>query len=127
MTGQMSIFDYMPTVQTEPEVGKWVDKHGAVISHVMLESYIGEKIVMDKSTASHQWFKVGILEKILPDFYYKMSETGEYTQVPCDRLIVYDGARQRNHIKLMPGIEVFECLPWDAYPERMAAIGRRQK
>lgn len=125
MTGQMTIFDWMPTMQAEPEVGEWVDEHGAVICHVMLESYIGKKVVMDKSTSSHQWFKVGILEKIIPDFYYKMSEAGEYEQVPCDRLIVYDGTRQRNHIKLMPGTEVFECLPWDAYPERKAAIGKR--
>lgn len=123
MTGQMSIFDWMPTAQAEPAVGEWVEKHGAVISHIMLESYIGEKIVMDKSTTSHEWFRVGILEKIVPDIYYELYDNGEYRQVPSVRLVVYDGGKQRNLITMYPGINVYECLPWDAYPERMKAIG----
>ena len=122
MNGQMTIFDFMPTVQTEPDVGEWVESHGAVIPAIMRKSYIGKKVVMDKSTVSRRCYKVGILEKVVPAVYYHNGK-----MVECDRSIVYDGSKQRNLITHYPGVNIYECLPWDAYPERMKAIGRAKE
>lgn len=121
MIGQMTIFDWMPSVQEEPEVGAWVEHHGAVISGIMRRGYIGKKVVMDKSTTSHKWYKVGILENVLIDHYWDGDR-----EIICDRSIIFDGSRQRSSILHMPGQNIYECLPWDAYPERMAAIGNRR-
>lgn len=122
MYEQISIFDWMPTLRKEPEVGEWVTEHGQAIPHIMRRSYIGRKVVMDKSTQSMKAYKVGILEKVVTDFYWHGEE-----KVECDRSIVFDGGKQRNHILHMPGQEIFECLPWDAYPERMNSIGKAKK
>lgn len=122
MYEQLSIFDWMPTLRQEPDVGEWVTEHGQVIPHIMRRSYIGKKVVMDKSTQSKKAYKVGILEKVLTDFYWHGDE-----MVECDRSIVFDGGKQRNHILHMPGREIYECLPWDAYPERMNSIGKASK
>lgn len=122
MHEQLTIFDWMPTLQPEPEVGAWVTKCGAVIPAIMRPSYIGKKVLMDKSTQSLTAYKVGILEKILPGTYWKDGK-----EVKCDRSIVFDGSKQRNHITHMPGVEIYECLPWDAYPERMKNIGKGAK
>ena len=121
MERQMTIFDYMPTIQQEPEIGEWVETHGAVICGCMRRSYIGEKVVMDKSTSSHEWYKVGILEDVKTGYYYRGDQ-----KVECDIAIVYDGSRQRNIYQIFPGHEIYECLPWNAYPKRMAAIGAKQ-
>ena len=99
--------------QVEPEVGEWVDKCGAVIPHIMRRSYIGKKVVMDKSTSSHKWFRVGVLEKVVTGFYYDGDK-----KIECDMLIIFDGSRQRNIITHWPGREIYECLPWDAYERR---------
>lgn len=112
MLGQMSIFDYMPTLQKEPEVGEFVEHHGANICHIMRPNYIGQKVVYDCSTYSHKWFRVGILEK-----YFECRGVM--------RSIIYVGEKQRILLDHYPGREIFECLPWDAYPERMKTIGRR--
>lgn len=120
MYEQLSIFDWMPTAQKEPEVGEWVTEHGAVIPHIMRKGYIGKKVVMDKSTQSMKIYKVGILENVVTDFYWHNDK-----KVECDRSIVFDGGRQRNHILHMPGQEIFECLPWNAYEKRNEAIGRK--
>lgn len=45
-TTQLTIFDWMPTAQQEPDVGAWVEKPGAVIPHIMIPSYIGKKCVL---------------------------------------------------------------------------------
>ena len=110
--GQMSIFDWMPTLKTEPAVGEYVETHGAIICHIMRPHYIGEKVVMDKSTNIHKWYQVGILEK-----YFNCNGVM--------RAVVYDGSKQRNLIDFYSGVNIYECLPWDAYPKRMEAIGRR--
>lgn len=122
MQGQMTIFDWMPSAQEEPEVGAWVEHHGAVICGIMRRGYIGKKVVMDKSTESHKWYKVGILEDVQTAYYYHGDQ-----KVECDRSVIFDGSRQRNFVLHMPGQNIYECLPWDAYPERMAAIGNRRK
>lgn len=121
MKGQMSIFDF---IQQEPEVGAYLTEHGQVICHIMRPGYIGQKVCFDCSTQSLRLFKVGILEKILEDHYWHLTN-GQYKMEPCDRVVIYTGTKQRSLISLMPGREIFECLPWDAYPERMAAIGRK--
>ena len=118
MRGQLTIFDFI-----EQGVGEYVTSHGANICHSMRPSYIGEKVVFDCSTESHEWFQVGILEKILPAHYYHWNGT-DYEKRTCDRVIIYTGKKQRSLISLMPGRDIFECLPWTAYPKRMAAIGR---
>lgn len=108
---QMTIFDFI-----EPDVGEFVKTHGANICHIMRKGYVGKKVVIDLSTQSHEWYQVGILEKIVPSCYYRNDE-----RVECDRAIVFTGARQRQLITLMPGVEIYECLPWDNYPERSKA------
>ncbi len=119
MNGQLTIFDYMPIVQAEPEVGAYIEKSGAPIPHIMRPGYIGQKVCVDVSTQNHEWYQVGILEKVIPAHYYNGDQI-----VECDRSIVYTGKKQRSLITHMPGNEIYECLPWDAYPKRMAAIGK---
>ena len=105
MIGQMTIFDFL-----EPAVGEYVTSHGANICHIMRPAYIGQKVVYDCSTKAHTWFKVGILEKYIP---YENTF----------RSIIFTGKKQRTLLTHRPGIEIYECLPWDAYPKRMAVIG----
>lgn len=120
MNGQMTIFDWRPDAQQEPEVGTWLNDHGAVIPHIMRPGYIGKRICFECSTSSMRLFKVGILENIVPNVWYV---DGKLTDI--ERAIVYTGTKQRSLVDLYPGRELFECLPWDAYPERMKAIGGR--
>lgn len=120
MTGQMSIFDYMPTMQQEPDVGEFITKHGQVICHIMRPGYIGKKVCFDVSTESMRMFQVGVLEKIVTVGWYYNGKLGD-----CDRAIIYTGKKQRSLVTLSPGVNIYECLPWDAYPERMKAIGGR--
>lgn len=98
MTGQMSIFDWMPSAQPEPEVGAYVESHGSVICHIMREGYVGKKVVYDCSTQSHTWFRVGILEAYIP-YENRM------------RSIINVGERQRILLTHYPGREIYECLP----------------
>ena len=106
MIGQMTIFDFL-----EPAVGEYVTSHGANICHIMRPAYIGKKVVYDCSTESRRWFRVGILEKYIP-----YEETF--------RSIIYIGKKQRVLLTHRQGKDIFECLPWEAYPKRMAVIGR---
>lgn len=46
MEGQVELFDYMPTIRTEPELGEIVEHPGQVICHIMKPAYIGQKVVM---------------------------------------------------------------------------------
>ena len=129
MYKQLTIFDLCPASQPEPDVGEWLEHPGPVIPRIMLPGYIGKKILTDMSTQSHKWYKVGILEEIRQGFCYQYNAcvNGEYKKMPCELLIVFDGKKQRGMLNLTMGEVVYECLPWDAYPERMAAIGRRGK
>lgn len=112
MQGQLTIFDWMPSAQQEPDVGAYVTEHGANIPHIMRPAYIGKKVCFDVSTQSRRSYQVGILEKYIP---YE----GTY------RSIVYTGKKQRSLITHWLGREIFECLPWNAYTARMGAIGAR--
>lgn len=51
---------------------------------------IGKMIVMDKSTASHEWYKVVLVEKIV------MVENNTQR-----RLVYYDGVKQRGLVNEM--------------------------
>lgn len=109
MYEQMTIFDWMPTLQEEPKVGEYVEKHGAVISHIMRSSYIGKKVVYDCSTESHKWYLCGILEK-----YFECRGVM--------RSVIYVGKPQRILLDHHPGREIFEPLPWDAYQKRLETV-----
>jgi len=122
MTGkQMTIFDWMPTMQQEPEVGEYVKKCGAVIPHIMRRSYIGQKVLVNTSTQSLVSYKCGILKDVIKTFYWHGDQ-----RIECDRSIVSYGRNRESLITHMPGQEIYECLPWDAYEKRMEAIGRRK-
>ena len=95
---QMSIFDWLPTLSPEPQAGDLVEDHGAEIPPEQIESFVGKKIVMDRSTESHEWFRVGVLEKILPGIYYHNG-----VETDTIRLIIYDGGKQRNYMTYIPG------------------------
>jgi len=122
--GQMTIFDWMPESRAEPEVGTIIREHGQVLCRIMRPSYIGKKVCIDVSTESKRnMFRVGILEKIIPAFYWHY-EGGTYRKVDTERAIIFTGKKQRSLITFYPGINIYEVLPWDAYPKRMAAIRR---
>lgn len=91
---------------TEPDVGEYVRSTGATICHIMRPHYIGQKVLFDCSTQSmRNLYKCGILEKYIP-------HEGRM------RSIIYTGAKQRTLLTHYPGIEIYECLPWEAYSER---------
>lgn len=114
MNGQMTLFEFMPSMMAEPEVGEYVDSCGAVIPHIMRRSYIGKKVLVDVSTRSRERYQVGILEKIIPDHYWKGDE-----RVECERSIVYTGKKQRSLVSHYPwATELREVLPWAAYERR---------
>lgn len=64
--------------------GTWVETHGREMTFDEVTKRVGQMIIMDMSTESHEWFKAVLVEKIITDF-----ETGQR------RLIYYDGGRQR--------------------------------
>lgn len=113
---QLSLFDYYPedpeAYPEEPEIGTWLPRAGAAISHIMRPSYIGHKVAMNKSTQSMTIYKVGILEE-----YFECRGVM--------RSVVFDGGKQRNFIDHYPGCEIYEVLPWDQYQKRNEAIGRK--
>lgn len=100
----------------EPAVGEWVTGHGAIICHIMRRGYIGKKVVVDKSTKSKEFYRVGILE----DYFENEGVM---------RSVVYTGGKQRELIDHFPGVEIFEPLPWDCYEKRNKVIykDRREK
>lgn len=100
---QLSIADIYDA--REPDIGEWVEDHGAVIPHIMRMAYIGKKVIVDKSTVSHRWLRCGVLER-----YFL-----------CDgkwRSVIYDGERQRILLDHYPGVEIYEPLKWDEYQKR---------
>lgn len=78
-------------------VGEWRKAPGRVICHIMRSAYIGKEILVDKSTHSRQWYRVGILE----DYFFNVREN-------CFRCIVYTGEKQRELIDMRHGVEIFE-------------------
>jgi len=104
----------MSVLPEEPEVGAFVPDRGAVICHIMRPHYIGQKVLFDCSTQSMKLYKCGILEKYIP---YE----GHY------RSIIFTGKKQRSYITHYPGREIYECLPWDAYPERTKGWTKKEE
>lgn len=100
MQGQMDLFDWMPSLQPEPEVGEYMDRTGANICHIMRPNYIGKKVLIDVSTQSHKWYLCGILER-----YFERD--GHM------RSVVYTGKKQRSLIDHVNGRTLYECKPWD--------------
>lgn len=94
----------------EPEIGEYVRETGAVICHIMRPGYVGRKVLYDCSTESQRnLYRCGILEKYIP-YENRM------------RSIIYVGKPQRILLTHYPGREIYECLPWDAYPARQALL-----
>ena len=116
MIGQLDIFECFPELfrKPDPEVGEWVEEHGPVIDHIMMPGYIGRKVIMDKSTQSHEWYQCGILE----DYFY-------LERNKCWRAVVNDGRKQRNlidHCTNYPhGAFLYEVHPW-SWPRNVENI-----
>ena len=118
---QMSLFDFMPTLMVEPEVGEYVKECGAVIPHIMRKGYIGKKVLVDKSEEYRGSEEEMKLEKIVPARYW-----GDGAWIECERSIVYTGEKQRSLISHYPWVpELREVLPWDAYERREDVIHHR--
>ena len=75
---QISLFD------GELKPGTYVKTHGRRLSFDEITRRVGQIIIMDKSTQSHEWFEAVRVERI-----YTYPETGER------RLIYFDGGKQR--------------------------------
>lgn len=90
--GQLSIFDLLAPQQDKKtyKPGEWVDKSelGEEITFDEIANMIGELIILDKSTVSHEWFKVVQIEQIV-------KHEGQR------RLVYYDGGHQRGFINEM--------------------------
>lgn len=95
---QLSLFDLLP--KREPDVGEYVESHGANICHIMRPAYVGRRVIYDCSTVSHKWMRCGILEK-----YFLCHGVW--------RSVIYDGDRQRVLLDHYPGVEIYETQPWD--------------
>jgi hypothetical protein len=119
---QMTMFDWLPALRQEPAVGEYVEKCGAIIPHIMRRSYIGQKVLVDTSTQSRVSYKCGILKDVIKTFYWRGDQ-----RIECDRSIVSYGRSRESLITHMPGQEIYECLPWDAYEKRVNAIGKGKK
>ena len=72
--------------------GDWVEKEmlGSELTFDEITQMIGELIVMDKSTVSHEWYKVVLVEQIV------MVENNTQR-----RLVYYDGVKQRGLVNEM--------------------------
>ena len=72
--------------------GDWIEKEniGEQLTFDEITQMIGDLIVMDKSTVSHEWYKVVLVEKIV------MVENNTQR-----RLVYYDGAKQRGLVNEM--------------------------
>lgn len=107
MIEQISIFDWMedfePNCDEKLKAGEWVSECGAAIPSAMLRSYIGKQVLMDKSTSSQKWYKVGILENVINGRYWNGRKYEE-----CEMSIVFDGTNQRNQINHTLGGKIYE-------------------
>lgn len=74
-----------------PIPGSWVEEDmlGEELTFDEIADMVGEIIIMDKSTESHDWYKAVLIEKIV------VGENGSR------RLIYYDGAKQRGLVDEM--------------------------
>ena len=102
----------MDTVH-EPGIGECVKSTGAVIPHIMRSAYIGKKVLYDVSTQSMRCYRCGVLEGYIP-YEGKM------------RSVIFYGQKQRALVTRYAGVNIYECLPWGAYPERAKAWKRAE-
>lgn len=103
---QLSIFDY----GLEPNVGDWAEEAGAVIPQIMLR--VGQKVMVDKSTVGHSWFKCGVITNII-------QHEGHI------RAVVSHGKHDTSLIDY-PRVHLHECCPWEWYEKRRQMIGVKQ-
>ena len=84
--GPLSIMDLLAPTANEFKPGDWIEKEnvGEQLTFDESAQMINQLIVMDKSTASHAWYKVVMVEKIV------MVENNTVR-----RLVYYNGGRQR--------------------------------
>ena len=89
--GQISIFDLIPKDKSF-QPGDWIEKEsvGEQLTFDEITQMIGKLIVMDKSTASHAWYKVVLVEEIVM--------VDNNTQ---RRLVYYGGVKQRGLVRLL--------------------------
>lgn len=85
IAGQISLFDLAPKDKSF-KPGDWIAKEsvGEQLTFDEITQMVGKLIVMDKSTQSHAWYKVVMVEKIV------MAENNTQRM-----LVYYDGAKQR--------------------------------
>jgi hypothetical protein len=90
--GQLSIMDLIAPTEKEFEPGDWIEEEnvGEQLTFDEITQMIGQLIVMDKSTASHVWYKVVMVEQIV------MVENNTMR-----RLVYYDGVKQRGLVNEM--------------------------
>ncbi len=90
--GQISIMDLLSPTANEFKPGTWIEKEnvGNRLTFDQLTQMVNQLIVMDMSTASHEWYKVVMVERIV------MAENNTQR-----RLVYYDGANQRGMVNEM--------------------------
>jgi hypothetical protein len=90
--GQLSIMDFIVPTEKEFEPGDWIETEnvGEQLTFDEITQMIGQLIVMDKSTASHAWYKVVMVEQIVMVANNTMR-----------RLVYYDGVKQRGLVNEM--------------------------
>lgn len=104
ITGQITIdewlgIDLRPRLKrmrprTELRAGEYVKDHGMVICHIMRPSYIGKKIVIDRSEPGCERYQVAILV--------------DYIKLTTPRAVVNTGKAEVEVITFRPGVEIFE-------------------
>lgn len=89
--GQISIFDLLQSESPNFKAGDWIEKEylGQQLTFDEITQEVGNLIVMDKSTVSREWYKVVLVEKIVP---YNDKQR---------RLVYYDGTKQRGLVNEM--------------------------
>ena len=90
MYEQLDLFSYLEPQKTY-KPGDWVEKDvlGKNLTFDEITQMIGEMIIMDKSTSSHEWYKVVLVEKIV------------IVEGNQRRLVYYDGCKQRGLVNEM--------------------------
>lgn len=101
---QLDIFSFLPQEKLSFKPGDYVEKDvvGKQLTFDEIAQSIGELIVMDKSTTSHEWYMVVRVEKIV---IVKENQR---------RLVYFDGTRQNGLVNEMYFNENVQC-PARAY------------
>lgn len=88
--GQISIMDLLAPTANEFKPGDWIEKEnvGKQLTFDQITQMVNQLIVMNKSTASHEWYKVVMVERIVMDNTQR-------------RLVYYDGVKQRGMVNEM--------------------------